>query len=70
MCWDRIIDAEAPDRKRVQAPEPSKRKAEQPPTVSRPASSPLTQDIPELVETRFDSLRSLTAALSEVEGAR
>jgi len=51
MCWDRIIETETPDRKRVQAPNPSKRKAEQP-TVSPPASPPPAQDIPEFVETR------------------
>jgi len=52
MCWDRIVEAETPEQKRVQAPQPSKPKAEQGQAVSQPPSPPLTAALPELVETR------------------
>jgi len=52
MCWDRIVEAETPEQKRVQVTQPSKPKAEQEPAVSQPALPPLTVGLPELVETR------------------
>ena len=50
MCWDRIIEAETPDRKPVKQSEPFTPKDEQRPVVSQPPT-PVKHDIPELVET-------------------